>query len=82
MKKINILIPMAGNGQRFLDAGYDLPKFLINIFGKPMIENVVNSLGIDGNYIYIVHQNDKRYNLHIELAHYLHPILLNNLLCS
>jgi hypothetical protein len=60
MKKINILIPMAGNGKRFLDAGHNLPKFLIDIFGKPMIENVVNSLNLDGNYIYIVQK--KHYN--------------------
>ena len=54
MKKINILIPMAGEGKRFFDAGYDIPKFLINIFDKPMIENVINSLNLEGNYIYIV----------------------------
>ena len=68
MKKINILIPMAGNGQRFLDAGYDLPKFLIDIFGKPMIENVVNSLSLDGNYIYIVQKKHyNQYNLELLL---------------
>lgn len=63
-KSINILIPMAGDGQRFIDAGYDIPKFLINIFGKTMIENVVNSLGIKGNYIYIVQKkHSDKYNL-------------------
>ena len=51
---INILIPMAGNGQRFINAGYKNPKFLIDILGKPMIEHAAKGLGIDGNYIYIV----------------------------
>ena len=62
MKNINILIPMAGDGKRFLDAGYDIPKFLIDIFEKPMIENVVKSLNIAGNYIYIVQK--KHYDLY------------------
>jgi len=55
---------MAGDGQRFIDAGYNVPKFLINIFGKTMIENVINSLGIGGNYIYIVQKKHyDKYNL-------------------
>lgn len=63
-KNINILIPMAGDGQRFIDAGYKIPKFLIKIFDKTMIENVVNSLAIDGNYIYIVQKkHSDKYNL-------------------
>ena len=32
MRKIN-LIPMAGNGKRFLDGGYIIPKPLIKING-------------------------------------------------
>jgi NDP-sugar pyrophosphorylase family protein len=68
MKKINILIPMAGNGQRFIDAGYSVPKFLIDIFGRPMIEHVVDSLGINGNYIYIVQKTHYlKYNLEVLL---------------
>jgi dTDP-glucose pyrophosphorylase len=62
MKTINIVIPMAGNGKRFLDAGYQKPKFLIDIFDKPMIENVINSIGLDGNYIYIV--QEEHYNMY------------------
>ncbi len=54
MNKINVLIPMAGLGSRFAEKGYKLPKPLIKIFGKPMIELVVSSLDIDANYIYIV----------------------------
>jgi len=52
--KPNVLIPMAGLGSRFTDAGYAKPKPLIDVNGVPMIEAVVNSLGIDGNYIFIV----------------------------
>jgi len=29
MKKVNIVIPMAGRGQRFIEAGYTTPKPLL-----------------------------------------------------
>jgi NDP-sugar pyrophosphorylase family protein len=41
---LNIVIPMAGRGSRFADAGYDVPKPLISVHGKPMIEWVVENL--------------------------------------
>jgi len=41
-------------GSRFSQAGYKDIKPLIEIFGKPMIEHVVDSVGIDGDWIFIV----------------------------
>ena len=41
---LNIVIPIAGRGSRFTDAGYNLPKPLIPIHGVPMIEIVVNNV--------------------------------------
>lgn len=41
---IHIVIPAAGNGSRFKDAGYELPKPEINVLGKPMIERVKENL--------------------------------------
>ena len=35
---------MAGRGSRFANAGYVLPKPLISVHGKPMIEVVVNNI--------------------------------------
>ena len=55
---MNVLIPMAGSGQRFRDAGYTLPKPLIEVNGKPMIQIVVESLALDANYIFIVNGKD------------------------
>ncbi|MDC0940369.1 HAD-IA family hydrolase [Candidatus Pelagibacter sp.] len=52
--KLNILIPMAGAGSRFQKAGYIFPKPLIEINNKPMIQLVLDSLNLDGNYIFIV----------------------------
>jgi len=41
---MKIILPMAGNGQRFIDAGYDLPKPLIDIKGKPMFIRVLENI--------------------------------------
>lgn len=41
---INIVIPMAGRGSRFANAGYKLPKPLIDVHGRPMIEYVVKNI--------------------------------------
>jgi HAD superfamily hydrolase (TIGR01509 family) len=63
-KKLNVLIPMAGAGSRFADAGYTFPKPLIEVNGKPMIQVVVENLNIDANYIYVVQKTHrKKYNL-------------------
>ena len=52
-QKFNIIIPMAGRGQRWIDAGYTFPKPLIEIKNKPMIELVLENININGNYIFI-----------------------------
>lgn len=39
-----MVIPMAGDGTRFQDAGYDLPKPFIDVGGKPMIIRVLENL--------------------------------------
>jgi NDP-sugar pyrophosphorylase family protein len=44
---LNIVVPMAGRGQRFVDAGYTLPKPLIPVLGMPMIELVIRNLTPD-----------------------------------
>ena len=61
---LNILIPMAGAGTRFADAGYIFPKPLIEIDRKPMIQWVVESLNIKANYIFIIQKkHQEKYNI-------------------
>jgi dTDP-glucose pyrophosphorylase len=63
-KKLNVLIPMAGAGSRFQNAGYTFPKPLIAVDGKPMIQLVVENLKIDANYIFVVQKSHRKmYNL-------------------
>ena len=61
---LNVLIPMAGAGSRFEQAGYTFPKPLIDVKGKPMIQVVVENLNIKANYIFIVQKSHReKYNL-------------------
>jgi dTDP-glucose pyrophosphorylase len=58
------LIPAAGFGSRFEQAGYTFPKPLIEVNGKPMIQLVVENLGFEANYIYVVRKEHyDKYNL-------------------
>lgn len=41
---INIVVPMAGRGSRFVKAGYKMPKPLIDVHGKYMIEVVTKNI--------------------------------------
>ena len=41
---LNIVIPMAGRGSRFANAGYKMPKPLIDINGHMMIEWVIRNI--------------------------------------
>lgn len=56
---INVVIPMAGKGQRFIEYGYDKPKPLIDVCGEPMIKRVIDSLTLKEEacrYIFIALQ--------------------------
>jgi len=62
--KMNVIIPMAGAGSRFQEAGYTFPKPLIDVNGMPMIQVVVDNLNIEANYIYIIQKSHReKYNL-------------------
>ena len=64
---------MAGNGTRFSQAGYKDIKPLIPIKGKPMVEHVVNCVGIEGNWIFVVQKEHReKYNLD-DILHGIRP---------
>lgn len=64
---MNVVIPMAGKGSRFAQAGYTFPKPLIpihNMGGKPMIQMVAENLNVNARFIYIVQKEHyEQYNL-------------------
>src|SRR5271170_5479238 len=72
---LNIVIPMAGQGSRFSQAGYKAPKPLILVTGKTMIELVIENLrpSVPHRFIFICRrQHMKNYPL-CELLEALSP---------
>lgn len=65
---LNVLIPCAGEGKRFKDAGYADPKPLIPIKGRPMIEWVVDAIpyAIDHRLIFCVNDQDQEVYQHLK----------------
>lgn len=51
-RRVN-LIPMAGAGQRFVDAGFTVPKPLIDVGGQPMIMHAARSLPNCDQWIFV-----------------------------
>jgi len=58
---MKIVIPMAGEGSRFVKEGYELPKPLIDVEGKPMIQRVVENLSFDAHHIFLVRKSHLDY---------------------
>jgi len=50
----NLIMPMAGEGSRFREQGYTVPKPLIDVRGKPMFVRAVESVDLEfDNHIFI-----------------------------
>ena len=59
-----ILIPLGGTGERFKKNGYKEPKALIKVFGKPIINYLLDSLYMTNELIYIPYNKEyKKYRL-------------------
>lgn len=41
LEDMNLVMPVAGNGKRFIDAGYKVPKIFLNVDGSSVIQNIV-----------------------------------------
>ncbi len=70
---LNIVIPMAGAGSRFMEAGYKIPKPLIPVNGTPMIQIVVKNLtpAVRHRFIFVCQQAHlELYNLANTLSQY------------
>lgn len=81
--EMNILIPAAGMGSRFIQAGYDRPKPFIIINGKQMISHVIDSIGIENTeygkirYTFIMQHTDDAHTFS-SVWHRGHKIIYTN----
>lgn len=57
---MKVIIPMSGMSSRFSTAGYTLPKYLIEIDGKKVIEYIVDLYPKDSEFVFIVNDKHKK----------------------
>ncbi len=55
---INIVIPMAGAGSRFVDAGFSMPKPFIDVCGVVMIERVLENLKVNNTRFILIARDE------------------------
>jgi len=69
LKKMIILIPLGGLGTRFHNVDYKLPKPLINVLGKPIINWLLDNLVITKNMLICIPYNKMlaKYNFESKL---------------
>ena len=63
---MQIVIPMSGFGERFRRAGYEVPKPLIEVEGKPIIAHVIEMFPEETDFIFICnndHLSAQEFNL-------------------
>ena len=71
--QIQIVIPMSGYGERFRRAGYEVPKPLIEVEGKPIIAHVIDLFPGEVDFRFICnseHLDDPRYEMRKVLERY------------
>lgn len=61
-----IIIPLGGIGSRFKDHGYRKPKALINLFGKPILYYLLDSLNFKNIDFICIPYNNEYYNYNFE----------------
>ena len=72
---MNIIIPIGGKGERFVNCGYKEKKPLINILGKPMIQYVLDNLKISENDKFFIIYYDIEDNIFKNLLTEKHPYI-------
>ena len=53
---MKVVIPMSGMSSRFSSVGYKIPKYLIEVDGKPVIEHIVNLYSKDTKFAFILNE--------------------------
>jgi dTDP-glucose pyrophosphorylase len=74
-RSLHIIMPMAGEGSRFLKEGYTTPKPLIMVDNKPLFMHAVDSIKLDNTtikYSFIVRQEHiDKYNIDTQIKEYI-----------
>lgn len=63
---MNIIMGLCGEGSRFKNAGYVLPKYLMVYNGAPMIYHAVETIKIPGKIHFVVREDHLQEHKHLE----------------
>lgn len=69
---MRVIITLAGHSRRFKSAGYNLPKFLIKIDGKPIVSHVVDLFDYRDNFHFVL--NNKQVEDYPDLKDFLESL--------
>lgn len=77
---MNIVVPMAGKSRRFFEAGYTLPKALLPVGRKTMIEQVVDLFDTaHDKFFFIVSESDAE---KFKIAQFLRSLQVSKEICT
>ena len=77
---MKVIISMSGLSSRFAAAGYDIPKFMIEVDGKTVIQHIIELYPVDSDFLLIINDDHKKDQ---ELVDYLDNLKVDNItLCS
>lgn len=81
-----VVVPMAGRGLRFANMGYEIPKWMIRIFGKTILElslSSVSTLPVVSGYVFVINKDQlQQYDVDRVLKKFIRvrlPLCLPNL---
>lgn len=75
MEKIHLIMPMAGGGTRFGKEGFQLPKPLIRLQGKPFfywaVQSIVKYMDVEDIIFVVLQEHTENFSIDREiLEHY------------
>ena len=75
MRHLHIVMPMAGEGSRFANAGWTTPKPLIELNGQPLFKHAISSVAAEGipmKYSFVVrHEHIEKYGIDVGIKSFL-----------
>ena len=57
---MKVIISMSGLSSMFAAAGYDIPKFMIEVDGKTVIQHIVELYPIDSEFMFIINDDQAK----------------------
>ena len=72
--KLNLIMPMGGGGTRFGNMGYELPKPLIEIYGKPFFywatQSIANFVPLESLTFVVLQDHMDRFEIDKKILAY------------